>query len=230
MAIMSVIEAQELLARGGFDPGPLDGIIGRKTQAALRAFQVARGLRVTGVLDGATVRALAGDPAAQARLPWMIEAGRVMGLHEARDKARLWAWLKSDGATVGDPARVPWCGDFVQTAFALSLPDEPLPGNPYLAASWAGFGIECAPQYGAVLSFWRGSPSSWQGHVGFYAGEDAGRFLVMGGNQSNAVTVSPIDKRRLRAGGCRWPASYRDPKAGAHRVDLGGMITSQNEA
>ena len=52
MAIMSVIEAQELLARGGFDPGPLDGIIGRKTQAALRAFQVARGLRVTGVLDG----------------------------------------------------------------------------------------------------------------------------------------------------------------------------------
>lgn len=139
--------------------------------------------------------------------PWMAEALKVKGLHERKNNGRLWAWLKSDGATVGDPALIPWCGDFVETAFKNTIGGD-VPENPYLALNWRKFGQECKPQYGAVLVFWRGSPDSWQGHVGFYVGEDKTHFHVLGGNQSNAVTVSRISKARLRKRGCRWPDNY----------------------
>ncbi|AHM05786.1 Membrane-bound lytic murein transglycosylase B precursor [Roseibacterium elongatum DSM 19469] len=41
-------EVQRLLTRAGFDAGTPDGVIGRGTEAAIRAFQQARGLPVTG--------------------------------------------------------------------------------------------------------------------------------------------------------------------------------------
>lgn len=49
---------QRLLARAGYAFGPIDGIIGRRTAAALRAFQTASGLPVTGEFDPATVARL----------------------------------------------------------------------------------------------------------------------------------------------------------------------------
>jgi lipoprotein-anchoring transpeptidase ErfK/SrfK len=52
---------QAALARVGFSPGPIDGIIGGQTRSALRAFQKARNLRPTGVLDSATRTLLFAD-------------------------------------------------------------------------------------------------------------------------------------------------------------------------
>ena len=55
-------EARRLIQRGlreqGFDPGQLDGIIGRRTRAALRRWQTAQGLPPTGYLDESAARAL----------------------------------------------------------------------------------------------------------------------------------------------------------------------------
>ena len=55
-------EAQRLIQRGlreqGFDPGSLDGIIGRRTRAAIRRWQTARGLPPTGYVDETSARAL----------------------------------------------------------------------------------------------------------------------------------------------------------------------------
>jgi peptidoglycan hydrolase-like protein with peptidoglycan-binding domain len=42
---------QQALKGKGYDPGALDGKMGPKTETALRAFQKAEGLRVTGRLD-----------------------------------------------------------------------------------------------------------------------------------------------------------------------------------
>jgi peptidoglycan hydrolase-like protein with peptidoglycan-binding domain len=42
--------AQESLKKLGFDPGPIDGQMGPKTQAAIKAFQAANGLEVDGWL------------------------------------------------------------------------------------------------------------------------------------------------------------------------------------
>jgi peptidoglycan hydrolase-like protein with peptidoglycan-binding domain len=45
---------QEALKEKGFDPGAIDGAMGPRTTAALREFQQAEGLRVTGRLDAGT--------------------------------------------------------------------------------------------------------------------------------------------------------------------------------
>ena len=52
---MTLAEAQRKLAGLGFDPGPADGVAGGKTSRALRAFQTARRIPVSGQLDAATI-------------------------------------------------------------------------------------------------------------------------------------------------------------------------------
>jgi hypothetical protein len=55
---VTVREAQQALVSQGFQPGPIDGIVGRRTQAALRAYQQKQGLAESGQLDAQTLRAL----------------------------------------------------------------------------------------------------------------------------------------------------------------------------
>lgn len=139
-------------------------------------------------------------------LPWIVEAKSVFGLHETKDKAALQKYLKSDGKTLGDPAALPWCGDFVETVIRNALPTEPFPGdlgkNPYWARNWALLGKEVKPCYGCILVFGR----EGGGHVGFAVGEDTTDYYVLGGNQSNTVSITRIDKKRLLS--ARWPSTY----------------------
>lgn len=60
----AVIELQVRLRSAGYDPGPVDGIFGTRTDSAVRGFQTARSLAVSGVVDQATWTAMgaAGDP------------------------------------------------------------------------------------------------------------------------------------------------------------------------
>ena len=51
-------EAQQLLADLGYDPGPIDGVAGRKTRDAVIAFQTAAGLQVDGIIGPVTLSAL----------------------------------------------------------------------------------------------------------------------------------------------------------------------------
>jgi hypothetical protein len=53
-----VRRAQRALDRAGFGPGAVDGIFGPKTDAAVRAFQTARGLTVDGIVGPQTWAAL----------------------------------------------------------------------------------------------------------------------------------------------------------------------------
>jgi uncharacterized protein (TIGR02594 family) len=146
-----------------------------------------------------------------------------MGLHETRHKAALWGWLKSDGAQLGDPSKLPWCGDFVATALALTIPDDPQPANPYWAQNWAKFGVSLArPALGAVLVFVR--PGG--GHVGFCAGADSQYFAVLGGNQTNAVTIARIKRARCIA--IRWPATF--PLPTSYELATASGAISRNEA
>ncbi|MDO5288717.1 MAG: peptidoglycan-binding domain-containing protein [Pseudomonadota bacterium] len=55
---LTLRHAQTLLSGMGYDPGPTDGLAGRRTAAALRAFQQDHGLPTSGQLDDATRRAL----------------------------------------------------------------------------------------------------------------------------------------------------------------------------
>jgi uncharacterized protein (TIGR02594 family) len=211
---MNAVEwAQRRLIAEGFDPGAIDGIWGRNTMNATIAFQKARGLPVSGHLNGVTMAALRAGTAATIEtidaparhlrdvMPWMAIAENKVGLHENLNNEELKKFLKSDGPTLGDPAKLPWCGDFVETCVALAVPDAVLPVNPYLARNWLKFGRTVDPCYGSILVFARGKPPS--GHVGFYVSEDDTHFAVLGGNQSNRVSVARLDKARLL--GARLP-------------------------
>jgi peptidoglycan hydrolase-like protein with peptidoglycan-binding domain len=50
--------AQEALKSEGHDPGPIDGVMGPKTQEALRQYQKQENLRQTGRLDQETMSKL----------------------------------------------------------------------------------------------------------------------------------------------------------------------------
>ncbi len=193
---------QSRLKQLGFDPGPIDGIRGPRTDAAIVAFKRSIGFRARPYYGPLTAEALMGTRNETA-LPWMAEAERMRGLHEQRNTAALRAWFDRSVAWI-DPREIPWCGAFVASCFRQWRPAILLPENPLGARNWSRFGKASAPVFGSVLVFWRGSPSGWQGHVGFYHAEDDTHFHVLGGNQSNAVTVTRVAKTRFLES--RWPA------------------------
>jgi hypothetical protein len=61
-----VTTVQHLLNTQGFSPGKTDGLYGPKTDAAVRAFQQANGLKVDGIVGPKTLAALKVQPAAPA--------------------------------------------------------------------------------------------------------------------------------------------------------------------
>ena len=58
MSECRISEIQRALSRGGYNPGPIDGIVGRQTMAAVKAFQKDFNLAVADHLTVETVRAL----------------------------------------------------------------------------------------------------------------------------------------------------------------------------
>lgn len=204
----------------------VDGVYGPMTRAAVVAFKRSLGLRARDFIGPITMEALFGGNNQSQTIPWMSEAVRVKGLHEARNRSALVKWFDAAVSWI-DPREVPWCGAFVLTCIRRTCPDDVVPASPLAARSWAQFGLPVEPCLGSILVFWRGSRDGWQGHVGFYYGEDDAAYHVLGGNQSNAVTVTRISKSRLIS--ARWPASA--PISG-RRVQLtqGGAPLSTNEA
>lgn len=161
--------------------------------------------------------------------PWMNEITKVMGLHECKDRQDLYTWLKSAGKSV-DPKVTPWCGDAVETALLRALPYTEVPEKPFASVSWRKYGMYLPkPIYGAIMVFWRGKPSSWKGHVGFYTGETDTHYMILGGNQSNEVNVMRIAKDRLRKNGIRWPKEY-PPSTEQVIVSANDLPESVNEA
>ena len=207
----TILAIQTALIAAGYNPGPEDGIIGRLTLKAVELYRSQIGLPPGGI-DQALIDRLILDnppPPPPSEASWYTLAWRKLGQHEAIHNSKLSRFLRFDGNTLGDPSRQPWCGDFVETCIAITLPDETLPSTPYAAQSWAAFGddiTEQGPRLGAVLVFWRGSPTSWKGHVGFYNGETENTYSVLGGNQSNRVSITEISKDRLLS--IRWPATF----------------------
>ena len=221
---------QRTLLALGFDPGPVDGLLGPLTKLAVRKFQVSKGIANTGIVGKQTWAALMGQPVPRAAdLPWMVQARSVFGLHETRDNAALRAFLTSDGPTLGDPDALPWCGDFVATCVTKALPDErffgPLKENPYWARNWAGFGIHCQPTYGAILVFARNGG----GHVAFAVGQDDDEYYTLGGNQGNSVSITRIAKSRLVEGGSRWPLKFLHDHVPLPQMTAAGIPKSVNE-
>ncbi len=86
---------------------------------------------------------------------------------------------------------VAWCSTFVNwVAFKCDLKRT----NRANARSWLSVGknVNSSPEPGDIVIFWRESPQSWKGHVGFFLGysQNQSRVYCLGGNQGNAVSIS----------------------------------------
>jgi uncharacterized protein (TIGR02594 family) len=235
---MTIKEIQQALQAAGFDPGPVDGIRGRKTIAAIKAFQKANGLAVDGIVGPKTIAKLfpAGAPVEEqfsipSTMPWLQEAFNLLGTREkpgAGSNEAILGWARELELTSYDDDDIPWCGLFVAHCIGSQLPEEVLPSNPLGARNWAQFGNATQPQLGAVMVFWRQSKTSGLGHVGFYWAEDDQAYHILGGNQSNAVTVARLEKGRFL--GARWPDTGPNEGRITRRAQANGKLISQNEA
>lgn len=155
---------------------------------------------------------------------WLKIARSYDGLKEIpgpRHNQTIIRWLGKLRAWWSDD-ETPWCGVFV--AHCMQKCRLPFPKLYMRAKAWSDYGSLLRRDrlaLGAILVFDRAGG----GHVGFYVGEDAGFYYVLGGNQSNAVNVMKLGKSRLVAS--RWPKG--EPVIGKP-VYLNGGSVSTNEA
>lgn len=232
-------QIQARLNELGFGPLQVDGVIGPATDAAIMKFKKSVGLVARPYIGPVTLGKLFGngdiravEPVVTGILPWDNELKKHIGWHEVGNNAALRAWLKSDGSTLGDPSKSPWCGDAMETAIRLGLPDEwartdaRLRANPYWALNWEFFGESSPLRYGAICSFKR----KGGGHIAEAIGIDPKRGLlrVRGGNQSNTVSDTWIDKARLHS--CRKPVTWSHDLPPLPVMNSAGKIVSTNEA
>jgi uncharacterized protein (TIGR02594 family) len=159
---------------------------------------------------------------------WLTAARKLVGTREAAGPANsptIMGWAKRLGTKVLGIAynadSVPWCGLFV--AHTMSLAGLPAAHIAVRASAWANYGKPCGPCPGAILVFKR----EGGGHVGFYVSEDRDNYHVLGGNQSDNVTITKIAKARCVA--IRWPAVASPVPGKAVIATLAGTI-SKNEA
>lgn len=213
----------------------LDGDMGPATRAAIREFQKRKRIPITGQADAKTVERLRTAPGkSKTVVPtviqdmplWLAEMTRRMGLHEQRDKATLSQWLRA-GAFLGDPSKLPWCGDAVETCIVKTL-DEPVPGNPFWAQAWKDFGQDAGGPICGAIGVIRWNQRA--GHVGIVVDYDPKRKRVKlrGGNQSNAVTDAWFPLSKFIA--FRWPNSApiaEYPFVSGHAGSGGGVSATR---
>jgi uncharacterized protein (TIGR02594 family) len=103
---------------------------------------------------------------------------------------------------------VPWCGLFFGVVAVRAGWSDQIPMAPLWARNGLQFGQKApVPMFGDVLVFGR----QGGGHIGFYVGEDASAYHVLGGNQSDAVTIARIAKSRfLGARRPKWRIAQPD--------------------
>jgi uncharacterized protein (TIGR02594 family) len=123
-------------------------------------------------------------------------AQRFVGLKEtpgAASNAAVLAMLQLDQTWPKDDA-VPWCSAFANlVAWLLRLPRS----KSLAARSWLTVGrpvtLDTAEPYNDVVILSRDGG----GHVGFFAGLQGDKVLILGGNQSDAVNVTAFPKARV---------------------------------
>lgn len=104
---------------------------------------------------------------------------------------------------------VAWCSAFVN----FCVDRAGLKGTHSAAArSWLQWGVPVQPTEGCIVVMSRGSNPA-QGHVGFYAGENASLVRILGGNQHDSVCYSYFPKSHVL--GYRWPEDMTTQEAAA---------------
>ena len=208
---IKVETTQKKLLRLGFSPGPIDGEMGPKTEAAIVAFQKARKLIPNGVLTSITLAELDKVPAAAkpAEPRWLATARKYIGMSEVKGSKhnpkilRFWQLIR---APFTDD-ETPWCAGFIGGI----LEEHGIKSTRSAAArSYLKFKKLSAPRVGCICVLERGPA---HGHVFFFEGfTQTGNPVGVGGNQGDKVSRASFDKKRVL--GYFWPPDEPVPPAG----------------
>jgi uncharacterized protein (TIGR02594 family) len=140
---------------------------------------------------------------------WVIAGLKDVGFHETGDNQGIESFIAHGKCgTLGDP----WCAIWANA----KLEDSGVPGTRSASSqsfrSNANFVALPGPALGAITVYFRGSPGSGLGHVGFYMGETDTQILTLGGNESDAVRQQFEPRAQLI--GYWWPKSVPVPDGG----------------
>lgn len=207
-----VKDLQKHLNDAGF-PVPTTGNFGPLTKRALQKFQRSKGLSADGILGPQTAAALVPNSGsssndAPSTSNWMQIARSQLGVREYSGSSNNPKIVEYHRTTIGRANdSVAWCSSFVNWVMKKAGHRGTNAAN---ARSWLNWGRRLSrPVPGCIVVFWRSSPRSWKGHVGFYVGTSGSNVKVLGGNQGNAVTISNYPKSRVL--GYRWPSNVPLP-------------------
>lgn len=137
----------------------------------------------------------------------LYSALQYYGLQEIpgkEDNAQVVTWLKRLIHWAADD-EIPWCAAFANgilkenNYFSIEdLPEQKRRPGTALARDFMKIPDPVIdPVPGDLAVFWRKSIDSYAGHVGFYIRQDAKNIWVLGGNQSNQVSIAPYAQHRL---------------------------------
>lgn len=140
--------------------------------------------------------------------PWLKIAYQERGVKEFpgnADNPRIVEYHKSTTLhhSYAKHDETPWCSSFVNWCVEQSNYEGT---DSAMARSWNSWGKELStPRRGCIVVFKR-PPNPNSGHVGFYIDDNSSSVIVLGGNQSDEVNISPQNKKNLLS--YRWPAIY----------------------
>jgi uncharacterized protein (TIGR02594 family) len=143
---------------------------------------------------------------------WLTKARGYLGQREIpgpRHNPLILKWWKAIKAQFTDDETA-WCAAFVGGVLEECGIKSTRSG---WARSYEKWGVALpGPAVGAVAVFSR----KGGGHVGFVVGDSPSRVSVLGGNQSDAVTIAKFPKHggALKITGYRWPAGEPLPQTG----------------
>lgn len=156
----------------------------------------------------------------------IVEAMRYYGLHEikgALHNQTIMSWAKDLGIKDYTGDEIPWCGLFV--ARVVTKAGYNMVSTPLWARSWVNFGTkQTTAMLGDILVFSRDGG----GHVGFYVAEDLTYYHVLGGNQSDSVSITRIAKNRcIGIRRCPWKIAQPAEVKQYRVVDSGVISTNE---
>ena len=131
--------------------------------------------------------------------PWLVRARTFIHFHETGNNRGIEQFIsEAKTGSLGDP----WCGIFANAMLeSVGVRGTRSPAARSFEDN-ANFN-STQPIVGCIVTFWRVSPDSGQGHVGFFLGQDANNVQVLSGNDDDQVEIAPHPRSRVT--GYWWP-------------------------
>lgn len=144
---------------------------------------------------------------------WVVLGEKDIGFHETGDNQGIQKFVQQARCgQVGEP----WCAIWANAKLEeCGIVGTRSPSSQSFRHD-QNFVRLGGPALGAIAVYWRFSPTSGLGHVGFYMGETDTQVLTLGGNESDAVREQFEPKSKLY--GYWWPKVEPVPQIGPIQV------------